>query len=235
METIDCDETQSEIIESDYNPSILALHGYVTSGQWMIKKLTNKMFNKSMINKIISPNGSYVAKLDNVDSDIYGWWPALDRIKLFEPNTYDPIYVSRSLNIIHNITSKYVNITTLIAFSQGCIFSLILLNKYRDWFPNLKKLILISPLDIQDLKFRIGQNEVNQDLRYRIEQKLIDIDCLIIIGEKDTLVPNEESMKVLKYFKTQPKIVKHKLGHVIPTEATIKKEISEFLMLNVNS
>jgi len=102
----------------------------------------------------------------------------------------------------------------ILAFSQGSLFAAYLCTREHLKFPRLKFAIFFSGFQRCDFVTPRG-----------------DFPTIHIYGEKDVLIPNSASEKLSSNF-SNPVLVVHDSGHVVPSKAIYKNQIKEFLTKN---
>jgi len=187
--------------------TVLGLHGYRQNGELMSKKLT-KIFGAQV--NLICPTGPYYS--DNTDNSKRGWWQLESKEMFTQEHTY--LGYNEALSEINKLLTTVDTIDFLIGFSQGAVFTTLLLANDLLISKNVKGVILISGSPIMDISLR--------------DIKIINLPSLHIVGDNDTLCSSIFSKQlVLNYY--QPEFYHHRYGHVIPTDRLSREHIKSFI------
>lgn len=197
---------------------ILLLHGYRQSSNKFIKSAQQLIHKAKKSNiEMICIDAPFKLKENDTGYDVslgdqFKWWSFDSQKKVFDVQKYDTW--KESAIFVQEIWQKLGPFDGILGFSQGSILAQILL-RTNMLSPPPAFVILASPIGIHD------------DTLIFKEQTL-EIPGLIVIGERDTLVPSQESLDILK---TLPilDIVSHHGGHYIASTSKSVGEIISFI------
>lgn len=114
----------------------------------------------------------------------------------------------------------------LIGFSQGSGFAGLLMNKFDQMFgTDLKFSILYSGFKLDTTK-GTGNENYND---YYTTSKNPKFKVLHVLGELDTVVSDERSMKLYDYSKDYSTILKHPGGHFVPNSKIYVEQVTNWI------
>lgn len=182
---------------------VLVLHGYGQDPAKIQKAVLRTLRSKENLELVI-PHGGLILP------DGFAWWafpekredihqPHPYHLELFRDSFLDQLGEDRTFDAI-------------IGFSQGAVMTVIAL--HQGWV-HAGKVVLIAGSDIQDDRYR--------------PHHPINVDALIVMGDKDTLVPTCETVKLSKYCGGSVSIWQHRLGHVVPNDRDSRQRFRSFL------
>ncbi|KAH3679627.1 hypothetical protein WICMUC_000859 [Wickerhamomyces mucosus] len=128
--------------------------------------------------------------------DMYGWWPYVA----------DGFNIDEGLTAVRQEISKHEGeIEGIIGFSQGGGLTGIIASQYKEIIPSLKYIIVFSGFKLRPKQY---------DSYY---EGKIQVPSLHVIGELDTVVEEERSLKLYDVSRDDNKtLLKHQGGHFVP-------------------
>lgn|SRR3989338_592027 len=186
---------------------VLLLHGYLQNGD-IIHNTIQKLFSKTVLKQnnieLISPHGIY-----KIDENKFGWWKLESKEMFCQPHNYEN--VEEAISYIKNLNIS--NIDVIIGFSQGAVFTSILVGM-KIFVPKL--VILMSGSDIMDSKY---------------QKEIINIPSIHIVGKNDTLCYEKYSLDLAaRYNKSLIQLYhEHRWGHVIPSTGELRSILLNYL------
>ncbi|KAH3688141.1 hypothetical protein WICPIJ_000912 [Wickerhamomyces pijperi] len=194
---------------------ILFLHGYAQSAS-MYKVKTRAL-------RILLENAGYETiylqgpvhipceiDCDGDESiDLYAWCP---RIK-----TDEDVNISVE-DFKERAREHHGDVEGIIAFSQGACLSGIIAAQYKEYLPNLKWIIFCSGF---------GLNPREYGYHYKNE---IDVPSLHVLGELDTVINSESSMRLYGACNEQNRTLwTHHGGHFFPHNNSFLHKVTEWI------
>ncbi|CAO3631764.1 unnamed protein product [Cunninghamella echinulata] len=156
----------------------------------------------------------------------FGWWlPKEDEI---QPTDDSFVGFKESIEVVKDILTKEGPFDGIFGFSQGAAFASMLTaaleNKslLPEYFPN----------DFQHPPFRFAMVAASfipdRPIAHRIFSSKIKTPSIHMIGEKDSLIVPEQMETLANAFE-DPIFLRHSGGHVVPSNAPSRNEISSFV------
>ena len=220
-------------MEASDKKYFLCIHGYCESSVSFSKRIkpVTDMLNESYAIDSLVPTGTVLLNEGEAipeEEKLYGWLyleePKLTpmvRVKeiLAANETYDFPGYPISQSAIETLVSTHPNITGILAFSQGTLFTLMLLiqaceRKLKvDLLKNFKCIILFCGLGRP-----IPKNEGFEVAReYAEGKKQVEVPTLLVFGKKDETVTNGQTEALKRYFRNF-EVWEHEGRHNVSTK-----------------
>ena len=206
---------------------ILCLHGLLQSSNILNRKLLEILtfFKPHYDLETVIPDAPILIDIDKeTNQESRGWFQ-------WDEKKENYLGFDETIAEINQISINHPDINLLIGFSQGgtvtvltCMLKSLNVD-YKELFPNLKGVILIST-GIRS--WPISNKITNMINLYLENNKLIEIPSLHVYGEEDDIVIPEKSILTSKIF-DKSIIYKHEGKHFIPKRSIDKKEYLKFI------
>lgn len=180
---------------------ILFLHGYAQSASIYSAKTgaLRKALQKAGYETVYLEGPYHLPSDDEIVGngiDLYGWWP-------YSMTDFD---ITDGLNEVKEKIKEHPDeIEGIISFSQGAGLTGVISAQFKEIIPSLKWVILFSGFKLNPKKYDvIYENEVH-------------VPSLHVLGELDTVVEEERSMRLFNVWNAKKKtLLKHQGGHFVP-------------------
>jgi predicted esterase len=221
---------------------VLALHGYRQSGDALNKSFGFLRKDHTDV-EFFFPDGPHIFT-HSMNGDLLSpdkpqqraWWNSSDDGKHYKG-------LRESILHLNQIVKEHGPFDGVIGFSQGAFLTTILcsLQQLGTLIPPLPNIPTNELRDLPSLLFQfrfailIGGRLPRDEyvLKYLIHPfttttSLLNISTLHIFGEKDFIVPADESVDLSKIFES-PIILRHKNGHLLPSDKDSRSFIQNYL------